>query len=152
MYVVIVALTTLILPVGSVLLAAGANPAADFTGLVGLWFVVWGVGVRLGLAGASQVLRPDATARGIFGLKGDGALAIVRELGFANLAIGIVGLLTLLHPAFVLPAAIYATLFYAAAGLLHLHQTERGLNETAAMLSDLFMAAALGGFIAASLI
>jgi hypothetical protein len=85
-------------------------------------------------------------------MTGDGALVIVRELGFANLAIGIVALLALLDPAFVQPAAIHATLFYATAGTMHLREAERGPNETAAMLSDLFMAAALGGFIAASLI
>jgi hypothetical protein len=151
MYIAIVALTTLILPVFSVCLARWTDPGAPLAGLIGLWFVFWGVGVRLGLAGLRQVLKPEATTQGIFQLSGSGALVIVRELGFANLAIGIVGLLALALPSFALPAAIYAAIFYAAAGVLHLREPARGLNETVAMTSDLFMALVLGTFVAASL-
>jgi hypothetical protein len=151
MYLLIVALTMLILPVGSVLLARNANPAAAWVDLIGLWFVFWGVGVRLGLAGLRQIVRPEFTARDIFGLSGEGALVIVRELGFANLAIGIVGLLAWRFPAFVLPAAIYATVFYAAAGAMHVMKGAHGMNETVALASDLFMALVLGGFAVASL-
>lgn len=152
MYILIVALTTLILPMASVALARTTNPTAAWVDLIGLWFVVWGVGVRLGLAGARQVLKPAFTARDIFGLTGEGALVIVRELGFANLAIGIVGLLALRFPAFVLPAAIYASIFYVAAGVMHAKKGAHGLKETVAMVSDLFMALVLGGFAIASLI
>lgn len=148
MYIAIVALTILILPVGSIFLSQHAHPEAQLLDLIGLWFVFWGVGARLGLAGARQILRPEFTARDIFGLTGSGALVIVRELGFANLAIGIVALLTLLYPAFVLPAAIYAAIFYAAAGVMHVMEAKRGLNENIAMVSDLFMALVLGGFVA----
>ena len=52
MYIAIVALTMLILPVSSILFARSINPAAAWIDLIGLWFVVWGVGARLGLAGA----------------------------------------------------------------------------------------------------
>jgi hypothetical protein len=152
MYILIVALTMLILPIGSILLARGANPGAPLINLIGLWFVVWGVGARLGIAGIRQILKPEFTARNIFNLSGDGALVIVRELGFANLAIGIVGLLAWRFPTFVLPAAIYATIFYAAAGVMHMGESNRGLNENIAMGSDLFMALILGGFVVASLI
>jgi hypothetical protein len=85
-------------------------------------------------------------------MTGEGALVIVRELGFANLAIGIVGLLALRFPAFVLPAAIYASIFYAAAGVMHAQKSAHGLKESVAMVSDLFMALVLGGFAVASLI
>jgi hypothetical protein len=152
MYLLIVALTTLILPIGSVFLARATNPAAAWVELIGLWFVVWGVGVRLGLAGVRQILKPEFTARDIFGLEGAGALVIVRELGFANLAIGIVGLLAWRFPTFVLPAAIYACIFYAAAGAMHVSKGAHGINETVAMASDVFMALVLGGFVLASLI
>jgi hypothetical protein len=152
MYALIVALTTLILPIGSVLWARSGNPSAAWLDLIGLWFVVWGVGVRLGLAGVRQILRPEFTARDIFGLAGEGALVIVRELGFANLAIGIVGLLAWRFPTFVLPAAIYASIFYMAAGAMHVANGAHGTNETVAMSSDFFMALVLGGFAVATLI
>jgi hypothetical protein len=150
-YIMIVVLTILILPIGSILLAGGASPGMPLIDLIGLWFVVWGVGARLGIAGIRQILKPEFTAREIFKLTGDGALVIVREIGFANLAIGIVGLLAWHFPTFVLPTAIYATIFYAAAGAMHASESERGLNENIAMGSDLFMALVLGGFVVASL-
>jgi hypothetical protein len=149
MYLLIVALTMLILPIGSVLLARYANPAAAWVDLIGLWFVFWGVGARLGLAGLRQILKPEFTARDIFGLTGDGAKVIVRELGFANLAIGIVGLLAWRFPAFVLPAAMYACIFYAA---MHVMKGAHGTNETVALVSDLFMALVLGGVTVAGLL
>jgi hypothetical protein len=152
MYIAIVTNTMFILPVGSILFAVRANPDAEIIDTMGKWFVFWGVGARLGLAGARQILRPEFTARDILGVNcGDGALIIVRELGFANLSIGIVALLVLRFPAFVLPAAIYSTIFYAAAGVMHVMESKRGLNENVAMLSDLGMALVLGGFAAARL-
>jgi hypothetical protein len=141
-----------ILPIGSVLIARGVDPTAARIDLIGLWFVFWAVGVRLGLAGVRQILRPEFTARDIFKLEGEGPLTIVRELGFANLAIGVVGLLALPFPAFVLPAAIYASIFYAAAGAMHVTEPRRGRKESVAMISDLFMALVLGGFVAAQMI
>jgi hypothetical protein len=152
MYLAIIALTMVILPAGSVLIARGADPAAAWIDIIGLWFVFWAVGARLGLAGARQILRPEFTARDIFKLEGDGPLILVRELGFANLAIGVVGLLAALFPSFVLPAAIYASIFYAAAGAMHVREPQRSLNENVAMLTDLFAAAVLGGIVAAKLL
>jgi hypothetical protein len=151
MYIVIVALTMLILPIASILYARSIDPAAAWLPLIGLWFVFWAVGVRLGIAGLRQILNAEFTAKDIFGLEGSGARVIVRELGFANLAIGVVGLLTLLFPAFVLPAAIYACIFYAAAGAMHVGEKSKGLNENIAMVSDLSMALILGSFVAATL-
>jgi hypothetical protein len=151
MYIAIVANTMLVLPVGSILFAVRANPDAELIDTMGKWFVFWGVGARLGLAGARQILRPEFTARDILGVDGDGALIIVRELGFANLSIEIVALLVLRFPAFVLPAAIYSTIFYAAAGVMHVMESKRGTNENVAMVSDLGMSLVLGGFAAARL-
>lgn len=152
MYIAILALTMFILPIGSVLLALGSNPNTALIDLLGLWFVFWAVGVRLGIAGVRQILHPEFTARDIFKLEGDGPLVIVRELGFANFAIGIVALLTLLFPSFVMPAALYASIFYAAAGGMHVREPKRGRNENIAMVTDLLMALVLGGFVIAKLV
>jgi len=42
--------------------------------LIGRWFVFWGIGVRLGLAGMRQVLQPGFTVRESFKMRGDEAL------------------------------------------------------------------------------
>jgi hypothetical protein len=52
------------------------------------WYVFWAVSVRLSLAGIPQIVQPRYTAQVILGIKGEDALVLVRELGFANGALG----------------------------------------------------------------
>lgn len=152
MYIAIVALTMLILPAASVAIPYALDPAATLLVLIGRWFVFWGVGVRLTLAGIRQSLQPEFTARSIFRMTGDEALPIVRELGVANVATGVVGLLSIAAPSFTLPVAIAAAIFYGAAGARHAMARDRSLNETVAMASDLFLFAVLMIFLIGSAI
>jgi hypothetical protein len=59
-----------------------------------------------------QSFRPQFTAQSIFDIKDQGALAIVREIGFGKL-----GLASLIRPEWVVPAAIVGGLYYGLAGL-----------------------------------
>ena len=149
MYLAVVALTLFVLPIGSTLVDHILHPDAALVWLIGRWFVFWGVGVRLALAGARQTMQPAFTAREIFHMSGDEALPVVRELGVANLGAGVVGLLSFAAPSFVLPAALYAAIFYGAAGVGHVVQRDRSANETIAMASDLFVFVALAIFVVA---
>ena len=107
---------------------------------IGKWFVFWGIGVRLLLAGISQVVRPGFTAKGIFNIADPAAETIVTELGHANVAFGLIGLLSLLFPApFLAPAAVSGGVFLALDGLLHLRRGERSRNETIALVTDFFV-------------
>ena len=96
----------------AVLRAALAAP------LVGKWFVFWSVGVRLLTAGLRQILQPEYTANVILGLR-SGESLVVRELGFANVALGAVGMFSLAFPTWRLPAALAGGIFYGLAGLNH---------------------------------
>ena len=149
MYLAVVVLTQFALPIGSTLVAHFLHPDAPLVWLVGRWFVFWGVGVRLALAGVRQTIQPAFTAREIFHMSGEEALPLVRELGVANLAAGAVGLLSLVALSFVLPAAIYAAIFYGAAGLAHVWRRDRSANESVAMASDLFVFVVLAAFVVA---
>ena len=62
--------------------------AAAIIPVVAKWYVFWAVGVRLFLAGLRQIIQPRYTAETILGIKGEDALLVVRELGFANSALG----------------------------------------------------------------
>ena len=148
MYIAVVILTMALLPAAAVLVEHAAHPGSGLVFLVGRWFVFWGVGVRLGIAGLRQFLQPEFTARQIFGMNTDEALPVIRELGIANAATAVVGLLSLYMPGFLLPVAISAGLFYGIAGIKHLAASDRSLNENVAMASDLFLAAILVGFVA----
>jgi len=149
MYLAVVILTMFALPVSSALVDHLLHADAALVWLIGRWFVFWSVGVRLALAGARQTTQPGFTAREIFHMNGDEALPIVRELGVANLGAGVVGLLSLAAPSFILPAALYAAIFYGAAGVGHVLQRDRSANEAIAMASDLFVFAVLAIFVAA---
>jgi hypothetical protein len=115
--------------------------------LVGKWFVFWAVGIRLFLAGLRQTFQPKFTAEQIFGLKGDDALPFVRELGLANLSMGLLGMISLLLPAFVLPAAIVGGTFYGLAGINHMTGGEKNLNRTIAMWTDLYILLILASYV-----
>lgn len=144
MYLATVVLLMVVLPIGSVLMEAlvvgGGMPVMM---LVGKWFVFWGVGMRLLLAGMRQFFQPGFTAREIFKITSDEALPLVRELGVANFATGVVAVLSLWVPTFVLPVAISAGIFYGVAGVRHVAAQARSRNETIAMVSDLFIFAVL---------
>ena len=150
MYFAVVILTMLALPIVSVAVQHGLDPAQSLIVLAGHWFVFWGVGVRLMLAGARQVLKPSFTAREIFRMSSEEAAPLVRELGAANIGTAVVALISIAVPSFVLPAAIAAAIFYVAAGLTHAAERTRSLNENVAMVSDLWIALVLVAFVVAT--
>ena len=150
MYFAIVVLLMGVLPIASILIELIlAHGGADPLLLIGKWFVFWSVGVRLVLAGLRQIFNPAFTAETIFDLKEKGALTIVQELGFGNVSIGLLGLLSLLNNLWTVPAALVGGLFYGLAGVKHLSSNDRNSMEVIAMISDLFIFLVLAGYLAA---
>jgi len=148
MYFIVIALFMLILPAACI--AAEyywLHTGADLVLLIGKWFAFWGVGMRLGIAGLRQAFNPAFTARDIFEIEDERVHPIVRELGFANLALALLGLLALL-PGWATPAALAGGLFFALAGWKHITASERNLVRTIAMVSDVFIALVLIGYVA----
>ncbi len=118
--------------------------------LIGKWFVFWAVGVRLFLAGLRQSLTPRFTAEQIFGIDDKKSLIVVRELGFANLAMGVLGLGVILRNSWIMPAAVAGGLFYGFAGFVHLTKKDNNRLEQLAMISDLWIFAILLVYFVAS--
>jgi hypothetical protein len=148
MYAAFIVLLMLVLPAGCVigqLLWSGG--AADVMLLVGKWFVFWMVGVRLFIAGVRQVAQPQFTAGSIFAIKDRAAFAIVRELGFANLSTGTLGLASIAVPAWLAPAAIVGGLYYGLAAAGHAFRPGRNFKEQTALISDIFAFAILAVFV-----
>jgi hypothetical protein len=149
MYLVLVLALMVVAPVGSViaeLLVGGGN--VDLALTAGKWFTFWGVGVRLFIAGLSQTLRPEFTAQNILGGKSDAsANLVVQELGFANLAFGLVGVLTLPIPGWLVPGALAGGLFLGLAGIRHIAKPHKNTKEVVATLTDLLVAAVTLGFV-----
>ncbi|MEQ1902244.1 MAG: DUF6790 family protein [Devosia sp.] len=149
-YLMIIALM-LVLPIGSVLTEALAFHAdASWIALTGKWFVFWGVGIRLALAGILQVYTPRFTSETLQ-IKDPAAHRLVRELGFGNLAIGATGVLSLPLPVWTLAAAMCGGLFYGFAGAQHALTRGRSTNENWAMVSDLFLFLVLAVYVGINL-
>ena len=143
MYFLMISLLMLVLPLASIVMEAGVRPDMAVTGK---WFVFWMVGARLFAAGLRQILQPRYTAEKILGIQGDANLVIVRELGFANFALGIGGLATLAATSWTPPLALVGGIFYAAAGIQHVLHPGRNKLQSFAMATDLFAAVVLLGF------
>lgn len=148
MYLAMVLLLMVVLPAGAVAVD-WMNGSPDLVVLIGKWFVFWAVGVRLAAAGIKQVIDPAFTAGRIFGITDPASHVIVRELGFGNLSIGLLGILTILVPGWIAPAAIVGGIFYGLAGVQHIVQGHRNTKENVAMLTNLFAFVVLAGYLAA---
>jgi hypothetical protein len=107
---------------------------------------ILGRGIRLLLAGLRQIIQPRYTAETILRIKDAGATLVVRELGFANTAIGSIGLGSIVFPAWVFPTGIVGTIFYGLAGINHATHKDRNTLENLAMTLDLFVAVVLLAF------
>ncbi len=137
MYFLVVVLLLFIFPAASVTYeAVRSSHAVNIIVLTGKWSVFWAVGIRLFVAGGRQVAQPRFTAEEIFGIHDRESFAIVRELGFANLSMGLLGIITIARADWVVPTAILGGLYYGLAGTGHLFQKNRNTKENTAMVSD----------------
>jgi hypothetical protein len=121
----------------------GALQGAQYLVVVAKWYVFWAVGARLSLAGLRQIIQPRYTAETILGLKGADSLFVVRELGFANVSMGSVGLASLGSPSWVTPVAMLGAIYYGLAGINHCFHKGRNKLQNVALVSDLFAAVVL---------
>jgi len=140
-YYATILLTMVILPIASIAYEMPSITSFGTFLLVGLkWFAFWAVGVRLVLAGVTQVVRPRFTVKGILGFDEPRAYVLAQELGFANIALGLAGLLSMLFASWSLPVAFAGGVFLGLAGINHWFRPGRTMRENVAMISDLWAA------------
>lgn len=143
MYLALLVLIMFVLPIVSIVIELVAAPGAGVVFLIGKWFVFWAVGIRLFTAGVRQIAGPDFTAKQIFDIADPKAAKIVTEIGFGNIAMGLIALLTIFWPAWIMPAAIAGGLYLGLAGIKHVANAGRNRTETVAMITDLLIFAIL---------
>lgn len=142
----------LVLPLASlaveILVRRRKGLAVDPIRIGARWFVFWPVGVRLFTAGLMQAVNPAYTAEDIFGITDPSVLPLVTELGFANVAMGSLALVSVAAAAWRTPAALVGTLYFGLAGLRHLIDGGPYTDlRLIAMISDLFIAVVLGTYL-----
>lgn len=143
MYVVMVVALMVVLPIASMFIEVRFRQMPFSAAIALRWFVFWAVGVRLLTAGLSQIIRPHYTAEVILGLDLGEALFLVRELGFANTAVGLAAVVSVYVRPWSRPLALVGAVFYGLAGVNHSLHDERNPLQNIAMLSDLFVAIVL---------
>jgi hypothetical protein len=138
-YLAIVLLLMGVLPAASILVERSTGEGAGGWEVAFRWFVFWGVGVRLLLAGLRQAIQPSFTAREIFHLASADAEVIVRELGFANFCLGLAAVISGFVPEWRMGAAVSGGLYFGIAGAMHVTKRPATPNEWVALISDLFI-------------
>ncbi|MFH8248864.1 hypothetical protein ACH3VR_00670 [Microbacterium sp. B2969] len=141
-YFVIVLAQTVVLPILSGILelaTVGGDPILVF----GKWWVFWGVGTRLFVAGIAQISGKGRTAQ----ILGSAAPSVqerqlIGELGSANIGMGLAGLLALV-PGWALPAGVAGGCFLLIAGILHLPKKGKNAQEQLATWTDLVVGLAV---------
>lgn len=152
MYYGLVAALMFALPLLSVGSEAAWSGAVLGPALIAKWFAFWSVGLRLLLAGVRQIVQPTYTAKEILGMSSGESVLLVRELGFANAAMGTVAVVSMLMPSWRLAASLTGGVFYVLAGANHVLQPHRNKLESVAMISDLFVGVVLLGVVMWSVI
>src|ERR1700733_4756781 len=94
-YLISVTALTIVLPVVAFIAEHCITDAALTFELFGKWFVFSAVGLRLFVAGIKQSTNPAFTAKEIFQIESRDSFPIVRELGFANICFGLIGIVSL---------------------------------------------------------
>ncbi len=137
-YFIVVIGQTIVLPIISgvvTLTTVGGDPVLVF----GTWWVFWGVGTRLLVAGIAQVSGRGPTAE-ILGATAPSVQEkqLTRELGTANIGMGLAGLLALV-PGWALPAGLAGGVFLLIAGILHVPKRGKNAKEALATWTDLIV-------------
>jgi len=140
LYIISVSVLTFAFPIIATLvqifLAKDVKPSFE---LFGKWFIFLAVGLRLLLAGIKQISDPAFTAKEIFHINNIETLPVVRELGFANICFGLIGIVSLFLPQWRIVSAFGSGLYYGIAGLQHLIKKPAGVNEKFALVTDILI-------------
>jgi len=147
-YLLVVVFLMLVLPALSAIIEyIFYSPKTFFIPLSGKWFLFWGVGVRLFTAGLKQAINPAFTAKTIFHLESSEALLIVKELGLANICLGLVAIISIFCPTWRMASAFAGGLYFGLAGLMHIIKKPIGPDEQLALVSDVFMFAVMAVYM-----
>jgi hypothetical protein len=143
MYFVVITLFMFVLPIGSIIAEMALNPNSNIIFIIGKWFVYWVIGIRLFTVGIRQIIQPKFTAKDILGLNGTESWILVRELGFANTALGVVGILSIFFWEWIQPSALAGSIFLGLAGINHLLTKNKNIHEKTAMISNIIISIVL---------
>jgi hypothetical protein len=137
----------LLLPASSALAEHIVDNARINWNLPAKWLIFWGVGIRLFTAGLKQASTPEHMAIQILKLRTRESFVVIRELGFAKIALGIMGILSVLNDNWRMLAAIASMIFFGFSALQHSIRKPGCSKECIALLYDAFITVCLAIYL-----
>jgi hypothetical protein len=119
---ILVFLNIIILPVLSIIINLIINYQKNITEkfyeVIGKWFIFWSLGIRLVIAGLMQLVNPAYTNNLLqLGLSD---FIIIRELGLANLSIGLLCTISFIKKSLQGYVCLYMFIYFTGASILHI--------------------------------
>jgi len=103
------------------------------------WFIFWTIGIRMFATGIKQASSPEATEPKVLSIKNSDTYNMIRKLGFANITIGVMGILSVLHDQWRLLAAITGGLYLGLASVQHYFKKSYTPKQVIALIYDLLV-------------
>jgi len=111
------------------------------------WFVFWGVGIRLFFKGIKLASTPQFTGLSLSSFKNRESYLLLLELGFANMALGSMGILSVINDQWRLIAAIAGAIYFGLADMVRLLKKPDGRHELVALIYNVLVFAGLVGYL-----
>ncbi len=136
-----------VLPIGSALFEARVDQLALNWPTYWKWFIFWGVGMRLFFKGVKLASAPQFTGLNLSSFKNRETYLLLLELGFANMALGSMGILSVINDQWRLIAAIAGAVYFGLADMLRLLKKPGSRHELVALLYNVLVFAGLVGYL-----
>jgi hypothetical protein len=111
------------------------------------WFIFWGLGIRLFFKGVKLASTPRFTGLSLSSFKNRDSYLLLLELGFANMALGSMGILSVINDQWRLIAAIVGAIYFGLADMLRLLNKPGGRHELVALIYNVAVFAGLVGYL-----
>lgn len=135
-YIFDVYILTIVLPFAAMCIEAVGSKGQLSVAVVAKWFLFFAVGIRFMLGGIRQAIGAKRKTGEIFYIEKKQCCPIVKELGFANLSLGVVAAISLVIPSWRVVSAFSSCLYYGAAAVSYFFMKRASANETFIMISN----------------
>ena len=136
-----------ILPIASAALESRIDQTALNWPIYWKWFIFWGLGIRLFFKGIRLASAPQYTGLSLSSFSNRECYLLLLELGFANMALGSMGILSVINDQWRLIAAIAGAIYFGLADMLRLLKKPNGRHERVALIYNLLVFAGLVGYL-----
>jgi hypothetical protein len=136
-----------VLPVTAALLEARADGTPLDWPIYWKWFIFWSVGFRLFFKGVRLASTQQATGLSLSSFRNRESYLLLLELGFANMSLGAMGILSVINDQWRLIAAIAGAIYFGLSDLLRLLKKSAGCHERVALTYNLLAFAGLMAYL-----